>query len=547
MMKQRSKAVFKKIPLALLLSGTFLSTLPAFAAQVPAGVELAAKQEIVRNNGSEPASLDPHKVESDVEFNILSDLFTGLITIDDEGNPHPSLAASWDNKDNQVWTFHLRPDLKWSDGSPITAQDVVFSWRRLVDPKTGSPYESYLSSMHMLNAADIMAGKKQPDQLGVKALDKLTVEVTLDQPLSYFLGMLAHPSLFPVSQAAVTKNPDKWTQPGNLVSSGPFKLDTWTVNERVTAVRNPNYWDNEHTVINKVTYLPIASGTAEVNRYKAGEIDITSTVPEIQFVSLKKELGKQVHVGPKLGVYYYALNTTKAPFNDPRVRLALNLGLDKEIIAGKVVGQGQKPAWHLTPDQTGGFVFKKDKYSEMTQAQRVTEAKKLLKQAGFGPSHPLKFNLLYNTSESHQRIAIAAASMWKKNLDVDATLQNQEWKTMLDTMHQGNYDVVRYAWIADYNEPSTFLNTLRSDNSENTSKFNDPDYDKALDSALSAKDKQQVGKYYQQAEDILSTQVPVIPIYQYVSAKLVKPYVGGYDNHSPLGYIYAKDLYVIKH
>jgi len=547
MMKQRYKAVFKKIPLALFLSGTFLTSLPALAAQVPAGVELAAKQEIVRNNGSEPASLDAHKVSSDVEFNIISDLFTGLISIDDQGNPHPALAASWENKDNKVWTFHLRPDLKWSDGSPITAQDVVFSWRRLVDPTIGSPYATYPGSMHMLNAVEIVNGKKKPDTLGVKALDEHTVEVTLDQPISYFLGMLAHPTLFPLNEAAISKYGDKWTQPGNLVSSGPFKLDSWTVNERVVAARNTNYWDNQHTVINKVTYLPIVSGTADVNRYKAGEIDITSTVPEIQFASLKKQLGDQVHVGPKLGVYYYSLNTSKPPFNDPRVRLALNLALDKDIIAGKVLGQGQKPAWNIVPDDTGGFAFKNSKYQQMTQEQRVAEAKKLMNEAGYGPSHPLKFNLLYNTSESHQRIAIAATSMWKKNLGVNAVLQNQEWKTMLDTKRQGNYDAIRYAWIADYNEPSTFLNTLRTGDSENSSKFSDPAYDKALDDALQASDKAQVGQYYQQAEDILSTQVPVIPLYQYVSAKLVKPYIGGYDNQSPLGYIYAKDLYVIKH
>ncbi|MCI1678953.1 MAG: ABC transporter substrate-binding protein [Ewingella americana] len=547
MMQQKRKAIFKQIPLALLISSTFLSSIPALAAQVPAGVELAAKQEIVRNNGTEPASLDAHKVSSDVEFNIIADLFAGLVSIDDKGNPHPSLAASWDNKDNTVWTFHLRPDLKWSDGSPITAEDVVFSWRRLVDPTIGSPYATYPSSMHILNAADITDGKKKPDTLGVKALDAHTVEVTLDQPISYFLGMAAHPTLFPLPEAAIKKFGDKWTQPGNLVSSGPFKLDSWTVNERVVSVRNPNYWDNQHTVINKVTYLPIVSGTADVNRYKAGEIDITNTVPEIQFAALKKQLGTQVHVGPKLGVYYYALNVTKPPFDDARVRLALNLALDKDIIAGKVLGQGQKPAWSIVPDETGGFDFKKSKYQEMSQEQRVAEAKKLLSEAGYGPSKPLKFNLLYNTSESHQRIAIAASSMWKKNLGVDATLQNQEWKTMLDTKRQGNFEAVRMAWIADYNEPSTFLNTLRTGDSENSSKFSNAAYDKALDDALTAKDKAQAGEFYQQAEDVLSEQVPVIPLYQYVSAKLVKPFIGGYDNQSPLGYIYTKDLYVIKH
>jgi len=367
---RKTYGCFAKLPLALLLSSSFLTSFASYAATVPAGVELAAKQEIVRNNGSEPASLDPHKVESDVEFNILSDLFTGLITIDNDGNAQPSLSSSWESKDNKTWVFHLRQGIVWSDGTPITAQDVVFSWRRLIDPKTASPYESYLGSMHVLNANDIIGGKKTADQLGIRALDKQTLEITLDQPLSYFLGMLAHPSLSPISQANVEKFGDKWTQPANMVSSGPFKLDTWTVNERITAVRNPTYWDNAHTVINKVTYLPIASPTADVNRFKSGEIDITATIPATLFASLKKELGSQVHVSPYLAVYYYAMNTQKPPFNDVRVRKALNLAIDKSIIADKVLGQGQTPAWHLSPDNTGGFTFSKPKEATLTQEQR---------------------------------------------------------------------------------------------------------------------------------------------------------------------------------
>ncbi|MCC3717722.1 ABC transporter substrate-binding protein [Rouxiella badensis] len=544
---QRSNTFGKRLPLVLLVSGFCLSPLMAQAATVPQGVVLAQKQEIVRNNGSEPATLDVHKAESNVESNILSDLFVGLVSIDDNGNPRPELAASWDTKDNKTWVFHLRPGLRWSDGSPITAQDVVYSWRRLIDPKTVSPYESYLGTVHVLNADSIIAGKTSPDRLGVKALDAQTVQVELDRPMSYFLQMISHYSLFPVSQADVEKYGDKWTQPGNLVSSGPFKLKSWTVNERVVAERNPNYWDNAHTVLSQVTYLPIASGAADVNRYKAGEIDITLTIPEVQFASLKKELGSQVHTSPYLGVYYYAFNNQKPPFNDVRVRQALSLGIDRGIIADKVLGQGQTAAYTITPDNTGGYTFKLPAVANMTQDQRNAEARKLLAEAGFGPQHPLKFNLLYNTSESHQHIAIAAASMWKKNLGVTAVLQNQEWKTMLDTMHQGNYDVVRYAWIADYNEPSTFLNTFRSDNSENTPKFHDADYDKVLDDALAATSKDQVQKDYQKAEDILNTQAPVVPLYHYVSAKLVKPYIGGFDDHDPQGRVFAKNLYVIKH
>lgn len=518
----------------------------ALAAVIPVGTELATKQELVRNNGSEPASLDPHKVESDVEFNIISDFFDGLVGIKHDGSIEPRLAESWENKDNRVWTFHLRPDIKWSNGEPITAQDVVFSWRRLVDPKTVSPYGSYLNNMHVTNAGEIVAGKQAPDTLGIKALDDKTVQVTLNQPVAYFLSMLAHSSLVPISQKTVEKYGDKWTQPGNFVSSGAYTLSQWVVNEKVVGERNKNYWDDAHTVINRVTYLPIASETADINRYKAGEIDIAYPVPQIQFKALKAQLGEQVHVEPNLATYYYQFNTTKAPFNDPRVRLALNLGLDKDIIAEKVLGQGQRPAWMTSQDTTGGVTFKKPDYASWTHEQRIAEAKKLLKEAGFSEAKPLSFDLLYNTSESHQRIAIAASSMWKKNLGVEAKLQNQEWKTMLDTMHSRTYDLVRYAWIADYDDASTFLNNFRTGDSQNTTGFSNADFDEAMKQAAMAGSLEQRGQFYQKAEDVLAQNVPAIPVYQYVVVKLVKPYVGGYHTNN-LGYFYTKDMYIKKH
>lgn len=531
---------------SLVALGLLSAISSAWAADVPPGTELAAKQELVRNNGSEPASLDPHKVESDVESNIIGDFFDGLIRVKNDGSIEPHLAEKWDNQDNKVWTFHLRPGIKWSNGEPITAQDVVWSWKRLVDPKTGSPYATYPGTMHIENANDIAEGKKPVDSLGVKALDANTVQVTLDQPTSAFLLMLGHTSMVPVSEAAVEKFGDKWTQPANFVSSGPYKLSQWVVNEKVVGERNKQYWDDAHTVINKVTYLPVTSGTADINRYKAGEIDITYTVPETLFASLKKSIPDQVHITPYLSTYYYEFNTTKAPFNDPRVRLALNLALDKDIIAGKVLGQGQKPAWLVSQPKIGGITLKPAEYGSWSHDKRIAEAKKLLAEAGFNESHPLQFNLLYNTSESHQRIAIAASSMWKKNIGVEAKLQNQEWKTMLDTKRTGNYDLVRYGWIADYDDAATYLNNFRTGDSQNSSKYSNPAYDEIIAKASQATTQEERAKYYQQAEDILAKDVPTIPIYHYVKVQLVKPYVGGYAP-STLGKYLTQDLYIKKH
>ncbi|MGG7970066.1 ABC transporter substrate-binding protein [Klebsiella aerogenes] len=537
---------YNHITHALLVLGLLGSTATAMAAQVPQGTELAAKQELVRNNGNEPASLDPHKVESDVEFNIISDLFEGLVSVSPQGEIQPRLALKWENKDNLVWTFHLRPGITWSDGTAITAQDIVWSWQRLVTPTTASPYASYPGNMHIANARDISEGKQPPETLGVKALDDTTLQVTLNQPNAAFLAMLAHPSLVPIDKVLVERFGDKWTKPEHIVTSGPYTLSKWVVNERIVAQRNPKYWDNEHTVINKVTYLPITSEAADVNRYKAGEIDIVYTVPVNQFALLKKTMGSQLNVAPQLATYYYELNTTKSPFNDPRVRRALNMGLDKDIIADKVMGQGQRPAWLISQPDIGGVTLKQPDYASWPRDKRIAEAKKLLNEAGFNESHPLVFNLLYNTSETHQRIAIAASSMWKKNLGVEAKLQNQEWKTMLDTMHTHNFDAVRYAWIADYDDAASFLNNFRTGDSENTSQYSNPAYDKALHDAAKAADTAARGKFYQQAEDLLAEDVPAIPVYHYVRTHLVKPWVGGFEPDK-LGYYYTKDMYIIKH
>ena len=532
--------------LSLLTAGILCASTATWAAKVPAGTQLADKQELVRNNGSEPASLDPHKVESDVEFNIISDLFDGLVSVSPAGEIQPRLAEKWENKDNTVWTFHLRPGITWSDGTPITAEDIVWSWQRLVDPKTASPYASYPGSMRIVNGTDIAEGKKAPESLGVKAINDTTLEVTLTQPNAAFLAMLAHPSLVPIDKVLVGRFGDKWTKPEHFVSSGAYKLSQWVVNERIVAVRNPKYWDNEHTVIKKVTYLPISSEAADVNRYKAGEIDIVYTVPINQFAQLKKTLGSELDVSPQLATYYYQFNTTRPPFNDARVRKALNLALDKDIIADKVLGQGQRPAWLISQPDIGGVKLQNPDYASWPMDKRIAEAKKLLAEAGFNDSHPLSFNLLYNTSESHQRIAIAASSMWKKNLGVEAKLQNQEWKTMLDTMHTHNFDAVRYAWIADYDDAATFLNNFRTVDSQNTTQYSNPDYDRALVNAAKSKTAEERGKFYQQAEDLLGRDVPAIPVYHYVRTHLVKPWVGGFTPDK-LGYYYTKDMYIKKH
>jgi len=520
----------------------------AFAASVPAGVELAAKQELVKGNGAELQSLDPHKIEGVPESNVNRDLLEGLVISDPQGHPIPGVAESWDNKDGKVWTFHLRNNAKWSNGEPVTAQDFVYSWQRLSDPKTASPYASYLQYGHLENIDDIITGKKSPDTLGVKAIDAHTLEVTLSEPVPYFYKLLIHPSMSPVNKAAVDKFGDKWTQPANWVGNGAFKLSEWVVNERIVLVRNTDYWDNAETKLDKVTFLPISSEVTDVNRYRSGGSDMTyNNMPIELFQKLKKDIPTEVHVDPYLCTYYYEINNQKAPFNDPRVRAALKLGIDRDIIVTKVKGQGDLPAYSYTPPYTEGIKLTPPEWFGWSQEKRNEEAKKLLAEAGYTADKPLTFNLLYNPSDLHKKLAIAAASIWKKNLGVNVKLENQEWKTFLDTRHQGNFDVARAGWCADYNEPTTFLGTMQSNSSNNTSHYKSEAFDKEMDDALASPDEATRATRYADAEKILDKDSVIVPVYYYVNARLVKPYVGGYTGKDPLDNVYDKNLYIIKH
>ncbi|HBY9811789.1 TPA: oligopeptide ABC transporter substrate-binding protein OppA [Klebsiella aerogenes] len=540
--------ITKKSLVAAGILSALITANVAMAADVPAGVQLADKQTLVRNNGAEVQSLDPHKIEGVPESNVNRDLFEGLVIGDLNGHPVSGVAESWDNKDFKVWTFHIRKDAKWSDGSPVTAQDFVYSWQRLADPKTASPYASYLQYGHVANVDEIIAGKKPATDLGVKAIDDKTFEVTLSEPVPYFYKLLVHPSVSPVPKAAIEKYGEKWTQPANIVTNGAYKLKDWVVNERIVLERNTNYWDNAKTVINQVTYLPISSEVTDVNRYRSGEIDMTyNNMPIELFQKLKKEIPKEVHVDPYLCTYYYEINNQKAPFTDVRVRTALKLALDRDIIVNKVKNQGDLPAYSYTPPYTDGMKLVEPEWFKWSQEKRNEEAKKLLAEAGYTADKPLTFNLLYNTSDLHKKLAIAVASIWKKNLGANVKLENQEWKTFLDSRHQGTFDVARAGWCADYNEPTSFLNTMLSDSSNNTAHYKSPAFDKIIGDTLQVTDEAKRAELYAQSEQQLDKDSAIVPVYYYVNARLVKPWVGGYTGKDPLDNIYVKNLYIIKH
>jgi len=538
-----------KITQAILLGTSLAVAATSFsvsAANVPAGTQLAKKQELVRGNGTEVASLDPHKTEGVPESHVIRDLLEGLVNQDENGKTIPGVATSWETTDNKTFIFHLRKDAKWSNGDPVTAEDFVYSFKRAVEPATASPYGWYLEMTNMVNAADILAGKADKETLGAKALDAHTLEIQLTTPVPYFVMMMGHTTVKPVHKATVEKFGDKWTKPENFVGNGAFVMDKWVVNERIELVPNENYWDNSKTVLTKVTYLPIENQVAEMNRFLSGEISLTNELPNEHFKRLQKNHAESVSVSGNLCSYYYGFNTQKAPFSDVRVRQALSYAIDRDVITKFILGQGQKPAYFLTPEIIADFDPTVPAYGEMTQKERIAAAKALLAEAGFTEDNPLKFTLLYNTSENHKKIAAAIQSMWKKDLGVDVVLENQEWKTYLDSRRQGDFDVTRAGWCGDYNEASSFLSLMQSNNGSNDPKYNSKDYDETMHKALVSTSDAERNALYAEAEVLLAKDMPIAPIYQYVRARLVNPNVGGFPANNAEDKIFSKDLYITK-
>ncbi|WP_276724708.1 peptide ABC transporter substrate-binding protein [Pantoea septica] len=538
------KSTFRKTLTALILAA--IAT-PTLAAQPPAGAQLAAQQEIVRHIKDEPASLDPMKAVGLPEIQVIRDLFEGLTNQDAQGNIVPGVAESWSSSDNKTWIFTLRGNAKWSNGEPVTAQDFVYSWQRLVEPKNSSPFAWFAGLAGISNAGAITKGEMPADRLGVSAVDAQHLKVTLDRPVPWFPALAANVALFPVPQRVIASAGDGWTAPGKLVGNGAYQLESRVVNEKIVLTRNPAYWDDAHSVLTKVTFIPINEESSATKRYRAGDIDITESFPKNLYAQLKKTLPGEVYTPDQLGTYYYAFNTQKGATADARVRKALSWSIDRRIIAEKVLGTGEKPAWRFTPDVTAGFKPSHSYIEQHSQQELNAQAKALLAAAGYGPGRPLHLTLLYNTSESHQKIAIAVASMWKKNLGVQVTLQNQEWKTYIDSRNSGNFDVIRASWVGDYNEPSTFLSLLTSGNSSNIARFSNADYDAVLARASGETQEEARNSDYNKAEQILADQAPIAPIYQYTNGRLIKPWVKGYPINNPEDVAYSRELWIEKH
>lgn len=509
--------------------------------------ELAEVQELSVNNGTEPESIDPHKTSGLAEANIIRQQLVGLVTTDANGKTIPAMALSWDNVDNKEWTFKLR-DAKWSNGDPVTAEDFVYAMRRLVNPDTAAPYASYLVDARVLNADKIVSGEMPVDSLGVEAIDDKTLKITLSEPVPYFVDMLFHTSTFPVHKATVEKFGDKWTQPENIVVNGPYKLSSWRVNDEIVLTRNPSYFDDANTKINTVKILPISDSKAAIARYKAGDIDVVG-VPGELLESMQKEMPGEIIKTGNLCTSYYIYNNQKAPFNDVKVRRAVAIALDRDILTEKVAQRGETPAYQFTPVAMANQKKFVPDWSKLSKEERNAKAKALLAEAGYSDSNPLQFELLYTTNDDNKKLAVATSSLLQNALgSVKVNMINKEWKTFLTTTRSGDFDMARYVWCGDYNEPSTFLNILKTGNSNNIGKYSSPEFDAIMDKTLKeGVSADQRAELYYQAEAILDRDMPQLNMDHGVSVSAYKPYLINWPVNDPLKNWQAKDIAIAKH
>ncbi|SDR48152.1 peptide ABC transporter substrate-binding protein [Pseudovibrio sp. Tun.PSC04-5.I4] len=538
---------FSKSFLMASVVGTALLSTSVFAAGVhpETGEKLADDQTFTYRILDEHSSVDPAIVEDVSGSEVVRNLFEGLYNQDNLGNLVPGVALSHDvSADKLTYTFKLRDDAKWSDGSSVTAGDFVYGWQRAADPKNASPYAWFMELMSIENAKAVIAGEKELSDLGVKALDDHTLEVKLTQPLPYFALMTTHSTTFPSPQAVVEKHGAAWTKPENIVSNGAYKLTKHVPQETLEMVRNTNYWDNESTIIDKVQTLVINDENVALTRYLSGEMDRTE-VPAGQFPRLQKEYPDQAIAFPRLCSYYYTFNVSDSgpkEFKDVRIRQALAYAIDRRVITDAVLQGGQFQAYTFTPAVTAGFDVPKVDFAGWSQAERDAKAKELLVAAGFSEGNPLEFNMLYNTSEAHKKIAIAMSQMWKQKLGVKVNLENMEWKTFLNERGQQNFQLARGAWCGDYNEASTFLDLLTTESGYNDGKYSNAEVDELMAGAKTSANPQ---PNYTRVEEIMAAEMPVIPIYHYTNVYMLNDTLKNWPIKNAEQNWYAKNLYKV--
>ena len=515
----------------------------AHAVHPVTGQALASDQSFTYRVLDDYPSIDPQLIQ-DVEGSAVArDLWEGLMNEDAEGNVIPGVATGYTvSDDGLVYTFTLRPEAKWSDGVQVTAQQFVDGITRAADPATASEYAWFLEVAGIQNAGAVTAGEMPLDALGVRAIDDLTLEITIDAPRPYFPQTSTFPTLFPARLDVIAEHGDDWLDPANIVVNGAYTLQDYTPGEKLVRVRNPMYWNNDATILETVTALIIPDENAALTRYLAGELDMTD-VPAGQFPRLSEEYPDQAISFPNSCSYYYLFNHVSGPeaLQDVRVRQALSMAVDRDIIVENVLAGGQRPAYTFTHWAIPGWEIPDIPMANMTQAERNEQAQALLAEAGYGADNPLTLEIIYNTSDSHAAIAVAIGQMWKQTLGVETTLANQEWATFLDTRSNQNYEIARAGWCADYAEPSTYLDLFTTSSSYNDGKYSNAEVDALMQEAKLAEDPLPL---YQQVEVIAAQDAAIIPIYHYASVRMMAPTLENWPTENLLQNWYSRDLYI---
>ena len=535
----------KSLAVGFVLATFAASSVFAAGTHPVTGEALADDQTFTYSLLDEFTTADPQMVEDVSGSYFVRDLFEGLMNQDADGNLIPGVATGYTtNEAKDVYTFTLRDNARWSDGNPVTAHDFVYAWRRLADPATASPYSWFADIMALENVGAVMSGESPPEALGIRALDNHTLEVRLTASLPYFAAMTTHASTFPSPQWTVRTFGDGWTKPGNIVGNGAYVLTEHIPNETATRERNTMYWNNDATIIDKVVTLVINDENTDFTRWEAGETD-KGAVPSGQYPRLKAEYPDEAISFPRLCTYYMTFNLSPSgpeAFKDVRVRQALSYALDRSVVTDKVLQGGQIQAFTFTPGATAGFEVPAVAFGQMSQDQRNVNAKLLMAAAGYGPDNPLKFEYMYNTSEGHKKIAIAAQQMWKETLGAEATLANQEWKTFLKTRGGQNFDVARGGWCGDYNEASTFLDLMTTPSGYNDGKFSNAEVDELMTSARTMSD---ATSNYTRVEEIMANEMPIIPVYHYTGVFMLRNNLKGWPFNNVEQNVYSRDLYKV--
>ncbi len=493
-----------------------------------------AKNLINIDLGSDIATLDPQMSEDVQSTRVAYDLFEGLTSQDQHNQPIPGLAQKWEiSPDDKTYTFYLRPNLKFSDGTPLTAADVVYSYQRLADPKTASPYNFLIGNL--INGQAILDGKLPSSQLGIKALTPQTVQINLTNPDPSFLSIAAQPNLGVVSKANIDKSGLSWTDPKNMITSGAYKLNERVVQGYVLLSKNPHYYDASKVGIEQVKFFPIVDANASLSQYKTGSIDITYSLPVDQYKTIKQQMPGQEHTVLWEADEYYDFNMTSPKFKDnPKLRQALSMAVDREALTKEVMGQDQKPlyAYATSTIEDGKFAGLDYEWAAWPRDKQIAVARQLFTEAGYGPDHPLQISISYNTRDYTKKNALAIASMWQQVFgpkSIQVSNNNQEWKTFLQARHKGDYDIARDGWVADYDSVDSYTNLYRCNHPQNNAHSCTPGYDDLLNKAQNTQDSAQRVKLIRQALTLAMNNYSTIPLYQMTYYRMVSPRVKNYD------------------